>query len=414
MLICFLLSSEDKIEEIKIDTKNEIYPSGEKVKDGKTLNIYYIEALFSNSNIKIDVSKKSFFLKLESIQLNVSKTFLFNKDLFDKDNKKIGKLNCFDINEEFDIYYQFHSKEKNLKQLNSLISSTKNIIKNDEENSNFSFLVNIIMKDSFNLLNNKISEDILLNIKKKGDLTKIPKEKLYDIYNNRKNEKILQIIIVIYMILSEQDIEEIVKFLETNKIRVVELISYFDKFENLFLNSINLFPKYTFLFDYADSFNKIKTIFKCSKNLTDFIYSLNAKKETITSFLDNEEKEEEDKGKMAKENMKDKVKFFPEKEKKEKKEEKEEKEEKKQNDKFKNPMKANTNINKIHCKMEKEIKKLILNDFFDLEKAFDPEFDENFYLILNNIKEFETKINKKILKWAFFISRNLQSQSKNN
>ena len=104
-IICFLFSSEAKIEDIKIDTKNEIYPFGKSVKDEKTLNIYYIEAIFSNSNIKIDIGKNSFFLKLDNIKFHKSKIFLFNKDLIDENNRKIGKLNCFDINEEFDLYY---------------------------------------------------------------------------------------------------------------------------------------------------------------------------------------------------------------------------------------------------------------------------------------------------------------------
>ena len=300
-----------------------------------------------------------FFLKLDNIKFHKSKIFLFNKDLIDEDNKKIGKLNCFDINEEFDLYYKFHSKEKNLKNLDFLISSAMNIIESDKEKSNFSFLVNIIMKDSFNLIKSEMLEEILLNIKNKGDLTKISKDKLYEIYNCRKDTKILQIIILIYMILSEQNIDEIVKFLELKKIRVVELISYLDKFENLFKNSINIFPKYTFLFDYADSFNIIITIFKCSKNLTDFIYSLNAKKEIIKSFLDNEKKEEENEIDIILTEM-------------------------------------NNDNEKDDKEKKKEINKLILNNFFDLENAFNPEFDENFYMILNNIKEFEAKIKKKI------------------
>ena len=60
-IICFLFSSETKIEDIKIDTKNEIHPFGETIKDEKTFNIYYIEVAFLNSNIKIDVGKNSFF-----------------------------------------------------------------------------------------------------------------------------------------------------------------------------------------------------------------------------------------------------------------------------------------------------------------------------------------------------------------
>ena len=359
-IICFLFSSEAKIEDIKFDTKNEIYPFGETVKDGKTFNIYYIETPVLNSNIKIDVGKNSFFLKLDNIKFHKSKIFLFNKDLIDENNRKIGKLNCFDINEEFDLYYEFHSKEKNIKNLDFLISSTMNIFENVNENSNFSFLVNIIMKDSFELINKRMLEEILLNIKNKGDLTKISKEKLNEIYICRKDTKILQIIILIYMILSEQNIDEIVKFLELKKIRVVELISYLDKFENLFKNSINLFPKYTFLLDDIDSFDEIIKIFKCSKNLIDFIFFLNEKKEIIISILDDEKKEIE---------VKNEIDFLEEMNKGNEKDDKEKK---------------------------KEINKLILNNFFDLENAFNPEFDENFYIILSNIKEFETKIHKKI------------------
>ena len=47
------------------------------------------------------------------------------------------------------------------------------------------------------------------------------------------------------------------------------------------------------------------------------------------------------------------------------------------------------NIQKI---VSNKTPKIILYNFFDLQIAFDQKFDEGFYLALESIKKFETKI----------------------
>ena len=95
---------------------------------------------------------------------------------------------------------------------------------------------------------------------------------------------------LIYILLSGQNFEEIEKFLE---IDLEELINCLEKYKNLFLHSLQLFPKYNFLFEIADSLYQIKTILKCSNSLTDFIYSLNENKNNIKQFFSKYEKMED-------------------------------------------------------------------------------------------------------------------------
>ena len=170
-IVCFLFSSEVKIEEKNISTKNKVYLLGEIVKNEKTSYIYYIEALSSNSNITIHTSENnSFYFKINNKEINFQKNFLYNKSLFVKEDNIINKLNCFDIYEEFEIYYRIHAENKNKNSLKLLITSTINIIKDyDNEISNFSFLLTILMKNTLNLTDTdeKDIDLILSNIKNK-------------------------------------------------------------------------------------------------------------------------------------------------------------------------------------------------------------------------------------------------------
>ena len=98
-------------------------------------------------------------------------------------------------------------------------------------------------------------------------------------------------------------------------------------FEKIYKNTVQLFPRFTPLLKMARSFDKIKSILKCSKNLVDFIYFINEEKEFILKYIDEK-----------------------------------------------------------NC--------LRIEDFFDLEWAFKQQFDEDYYLALNNIREFEIKFKK--------------------
>ena len=368
-IVCFLFSSEVKIEEKNISTKNKVYLLGEIVKNEKTSYIYYIEALSSNSNIKIHTSENnSFYVKINNKEINFQKNFLYNKSLFVKEDNIINKLNCFDIYEEFEIYYRIHAENKNKNSLKLLITSTINIIKDyDNEISNFSFLLTILMKNTLNLTDTdeKDIDLILSNIKNKGDLTKISKDELIKIFIARKKGKLFKKMALIYILLSGQNFEEIEKFLE---IDLEELINCLEKYKNLFLHSLQLFPKYNFLFEIADSLYQIKTILKCSNSLTDFIYSLNENKNNIKQFFSKYEKMED---------MKKTLEIL-------------------ENEK-KNEIKKIDRKEKKENKKKKENPKIILYNFFDLEIALNQEFDEAFYLALDSIKKFETKMNTKII-----------------
>ena len=307
--ICFLFLSEAKIEDINIDTQKKIYPSGEIVKNEKKLNIYYIESSssFSNQKIKIEIAKNSFNINLEKTEVDLPMNFLFDKYLFDKKDQKIGKLNCFDIFEEFDTYYRIHSEKNNKEYLKSLIKSSFNIIKYDEEKSNFSFFLTMLMKDSFNTIDLEAVNKNLQNIKNKGDLTKISKDELYHTVITK--ERIGKIMILIYLILSEQKFEEIKGFLMNNGLEVEELFKCLEEYKNLFLHSLKLSPKYNYLFEISDSLYQIKTILKCSNSLTDFIYSLNENKENIENILFNKKKYAKNKNKNLLEEKEDDI-FF--------------------------------------------------------------------------------------------------------
>ena len=282
-IICFLFSSEAKKEEIKIYSDYNIYYLGEILKEQKQLNIYYIEAsgrdINSNSKVEIEVQNQSFFLTIKG-KLNRGKNFLFNQLLFDEKNKKSDKINYFDINEEFEIYYRIHSMKKNNNSLKSLIASVINIFKNGGEESNFSFFLTALINDDLKLMEKENLDDILSKIKNIGDLSKISKKKISKIATYKEGNRLGQIILSMYFILSK-DVKGLEKYLTINIIRYDLLIEYFDKYKNLFLHSIELFPELTFLIDKVRLLDDIKIILKCSKSLTDFIYTVNEKKESI-------------------------------------------------------------------------------------------------------------------------------------
>ena len=330
---CFLISSKADIKEINIDAKNKIYLLGKIKKDQEILFIYYIETFveFPKSKIKLLIQKNTFFIKINDINNDINnkigKIFLFNYCFFDINDKKSYKLNCFDIYEEFEIYYRIHSEKKNINSLNSLISSALHLFNKGKEESNFALFLRVFMKDPLKIIKNKNIENILFNIKNKGDLSKINKDELYKIIKDSIKEKYSFIIYLIYILLSQQLSKEFKLLTKSDKINIFYCL---DKFQNLLSHSFQFFPNFIFLIDMTASFDEIKRILNCSNSLTDFIYSINERKEHILNYIT-------------------------------------------------------------------EKNKLILNDLFDLEIAFNKEFDEKFYFILNNIKEFERNNNKKIL-----------------
>ena len=285
---CFIFSSQVKEKEIRIDDKNKIYNLGEIKKNEITFYIYYIEfyGYLPESGINIKIPGDSLYIKAN--ENNNKKNFLFNQFLFDKDNKKKCKLNFFDIYEEFEIYYRIHydQKNKNKNSLKYLISSTIYLFKNNKEESSFSFFLTVLIKDTEKIFINIFNEEkdnILLNIKNKGDLTKIKNEEIKLLFMLKINYK-YEDVCLIYMILSE-NIVELKQLLKDNNISNL-MFKCLKKYKNLFSNSLKLFPDFSFLINMSDSLDKIKIILKCSNSLTDFIYLLNEKKEIISNYIE--------------------------------------------------------------------------------------------------------------------------------
>ena len=199
---------------------------------------------------------------------------------------KSNMLNCFDISEGFEIYYKIHSEQQNMNSLNSLIKSTINKIKNFPNKYHFYLFLVIFIKAPYQLIKNNI-DNILINLKYEGDITKISKNELYNVVNKLKEKRIILIIYLIYIILSEQNFEEIQDFLQKNGIKIMELIYCMDKYKNIFLHLLKIFPNYTFIINNSNSLEDCKIILKCSKNLVDFIYSVNESKEFILKHIKN-------------------------------------------------------------------------------------------------------------------------------
>ena len=183
----FLFTREINTKEININYKSKIYHLGNIIKNDKTISVYYIEIFDGyQKDIEIKILNDSFFIKLDDIKKE--ETFLFNKYLFDKNNKKIDKLNMFDICEEFEIYYSIHKEKNNVNSLKLLISSTLNSLITKKEEINFSLFLGLFIKEHSYLIKNVDIDEILLMKKNNGDLTRISNEVLYKIIeSNKKN-----------------------------------------------------------------------------------------------------------------------------------------------------------------------------------------------------------------------------------
>ena len=277
-IICFLLSYEEN-ESIKIiNQKNKIFPLGKIEKNEKAFFIDYIELFYGyeQDGVRIEINNKSFFIeKSKYIICDNSKIFLFNNFLYDNKKKDERKLNCFNINEEFEIYYKIHS-EKNKISFRFLINSVINLFKNEDPNLDFSLFL-IILKKNIKL---ESFDDILKCIKNKGDLTKISKEDINQIiFQNIKKFFIIKLIYITF-----QDTDELKNLLYEDGEMKFSLFECLEKYK-LFAYNLELYPKYSFLIDFSDSINEIKIILKCSKSFSDLIYLINEKKKEISRLI---------------------------------------------------------------------------------------------------------------------------------
>ena len=147
----------------------------------KEENNYKIELY----EIEIDINNFLFIvapyinIKIGKYELNMK---ILRDEMFMFNEKKDLKVNCLSIEEEFNFYYEFIKKNNyNSKNtLNSLINSIFRILKENKVHITLSLLLNIIIisEEEFLKKDGYIIQKLLLNIDKKGDVSKINKDAL--------------------------------------------------------------------------------------------------------------------------------------------------------------------------------------------------------------------------------------------
>ena len=145
--VCFLFSSEVKLKDIKIENRNKIYPLREIIENGKTLSVFYIEVYdIQNLTFKIEIPTftNPVFVKIDKDKLRDGENklfFLYNESLYDKENKVIKRLNCFDILDKSPIFFIFFKIVK-ISSLNGKYSFIN--IFNKKEKFDSSLLLSLI------------------------------------------------------------------------------------------------------------------------------------------------------------------------------------------------------------------------------------------------------------------------------
>lgn len=265
----FLLSIINGIEEIKysiLDFKYKALHIGSIKKEDISLKIICVKiyCLVARCNVKLKIDQQ-----LYSLVLNPGINFTFDHFVNEQTNKNKVKLNCFDIYEEFYIYSRLIPNYDN-KSL--LINKALNIFETNKQNFSFSFFINILIYSIENQITINEIEKILLNIKEKGDLTKIYKKDLVPYIKVNKISSINDAFIIL-TIYKKNDL--LILFKEKN------IFTVLNNYPNLFLHSLQLFPDFSFLIKKAESINDLKIILKCSIGLFDMISIINENKEYI-------------------------------------------------------------------------------------------------------------------------------------
>ena len=161
----FLVSYESNIKkniEIISFKRNSKIPIKYGKKKNLIIELFELKTKYNNANesITIEVLIDKIPYSLTTNTIKSERNFLFNLTVFDSKTKKQVKLNCLDINEEFEIYYNYCKSQGIF--IVSLISSALRILEEGGENSTFEFYLNILM------INPKIySDEIMEKIKHK-------------------------------------------------------------------------------------------------------------------------------------------------------------------------------------------------------------------------------------------------------
>lgn len=132
----FLVSYESNIKkniEIISFKRNSKIPIKYEKNKNLIIELFELKTKYNNANesITIEVLIDKIPYSITTNILKSERNFLFNLTVFDSKTKKQVKLNCFDINEEFEIYYNYCKSQGIF--IDSLISSALRILEEGGE-----------------------------------------------------------------------------------------------------------------------------------------------------------------------------------------------------------------------------------------------------------------------------------------
>jgi len=218
-------------------------------------------------------------IKIDNYDLGMK---IFQDEIFIFNEKNDLNINCLTIEEEFNLYYEFIKKNKdkdNPKNILNLKESIFRIMNENKKCLTLSLLLTIIIEEDFNkIIGEKIIEKYISFIDKKGNLLKIDKEKLYLKFKNNP----LNNYYIMYVILENKDkLRDLVIVKENRRF----IFACLFKYKKFFKNYIKIFPDYSFLIDSIDSAKILFDLFQYPKNLSEFIFLLDDKKEHIYKLI---------------------------------------------------------------------------------------------------------------------------------
>ena len=265
--------------------KSKILENELKKGDNKyTIELYKINY---NKPFPFFMLKSYIDLEIDNYKLDLK---TFQDEIFIFNEKKDLNVNCLSIEEEFNFYYDYIQKNTDISKnaLNSLIKSIFRILQEDQNHSTLSLLLTIILinEDSRIIINKNNFEQILLLTSKKGDFSKFNEEKVC----SKLNKKPFITYFIIYNILENKNkLRDLIKY-EENKQLIFDCLK---RYKKLFNNNIENFLDYSFLIEEANSIDKLYILFQYTKNLSEFIFLLNDKKEKIFKLIFEKDKEKE-------------------------------------------------------------------------------------------------------------------------
>ena len=185
--LCFLYYDNDEniptvkcnkydIKSLQIEYNNKKVPFYEIFLKNDNLNSNQID-------ISLYINKIEYLI--HAVNIRYAKNFLFNYKIFNVKEKKECALNCFNIEDEFNIYYKYCLELKEIHQppyLNSLFSIRIDLLKSGNDYSSFSFFMKIYMINSNIDWENCIKKINIIGNLKEIDESKINNDKIYILF----------------------------------------------------------------------------------------------------------------------------------------------------------------------------------------------------------------------------------------